>query len=318
MKNLKNIFLLLLAAALSGCSGGFLYTDAPALEFSDIDYGFPVKKVSGNPTISYIEQGSGDKVLLLVHGLASNAGFWRYNIEAFSKEYRVIAIDLPGYGKSDKKSYPYSMTFYADEIAKFLKALKINKVYYLGHSMGGQIGIHLAIKHPEMIERLVLASPAGIEEFQRGEGDWLRSVFTSTLVKQTNEEGIRRNLNANFYTWCDDLEWMVEERARMAKSREFDEFVYAVIRSVNAMLDEPTFDKLGKISMPALIVYGANDLLIPNPYLNPGFTADVFKKGKKDIPNCELAEIPECGHMLQIDKSGEFNTAVLEYLRRQR
>lgn len=316
MKNWKNYLLLPLIAFLSGCSGGYLYTNAPALEFSEIDYGFPVKKVTGNPSISYIDYGSGDKVILLVHGLASNAGFWRYNIKELGKDYRVIAVDLPGYGKSDKKSYPYKMSFYADEIYKFLIAINIKKVYYVGHSMGGQIGIHFVLKHPEMIERLILASPAGIEEFQRGEGDWLRSVFTSTLVKQTNEEGIRRNLNANFYNWRNELEWMVEERARMAKAKEFDEFVYAVIRSVNGMLDEPTFNKLGNIPVPTLIVYGANDMLIPNPYLNPGFTADVFKKGKTDIPQCELVEIPECGHMLQIDKPDAFNAAVLEYLRK--
>ncbi|MCK6615884.1 MAG: alpha/beta hydrolase [Ignavibacteriaceae bacterium] len=301
---------------LTGCSGGYLYTDSPALEFEDVNYGYPVKKALDNPKVAYIDQGSGPKTIVLIHGLASNAGFWRYTIDELSKDYRVIAVDLPGYGKSDKKSYKYSLTFYADVIYKLLKELKLEKVYYVGHSMGGQIGIHFSLKYPEMLEKLILASPAGIEPFQKGEGDWLRSVFSVPFVKATTEEGIRRNLSNNFYNWRDDLEWMVEERARTAKSKDFDEFAYTVVRCVNAMLDEPTSGKLEQISVKTLIVYGENDGLIPNPYLNPGFTADVFKEGQRRIPECELYEIPECGHMLQIEKPAEFTRAVLDFIKK--
>ena len=119
----------------SGCSG-YLYTSKPALEFNDIDYGFPVKKALANPYISYIDVGKGDHTILLVHGLASNAGFWRYNIPELSKNNRVIAVDLPGYGKSQKDAYPYKMSFYADQLKKLIDELKISKVVYVGHSMG--------------------------------------------------------------------------------------------------------------------------------------------------------------------------------------
>ncbi|MCC6548763.1 MAG: alpha/beta hydrolase [Ignavibacteriaceae bacterium] len=301
---------------LTGCSGGYLYTNAPVLEFEDVNYGYPVKKALDNPRVAYIDQGSGQKTILLVHGLASNAGFWRYTIDELSEDYRVIAVDLPGYGKSDKKSYPYSLTFYADVIYKLLKELKIDRVYFVGHSMGGQIGIHFSLIHPDMLEKLILASPAGVEPFQKGEGDWLRSVFSVSFVKATTEEGIRRNLSNNFYNWRDDFEWMVEERARTAKSKDFDEFAYTVVRCVNAMLDEPTSGKLEQIRAKTLIVYGENDGLIPNPYLNPGFTADVFKEGQRRIPDCELYEIPECGHMLQIEKPAEFTHAVLDFIKK--
>ena len=314
---MKKLFGLILMAAFvfNGCSG-FLYTKMSPLEFADFDYGFPTKKVLSNPSISFIDKGAGKQTIVLVHGLASNAGFWRYNISELAKHYRVIAVDLPGYGKSQKNYYLYNMTFFADQIKRLVDELKIDKFIYVGHSMGGQVGINFAIRFPERLEKLILASPAGFEEFEQGEGDWLRSVMTVAGVKKTSEEGIRRNLSMNFFTWTDKWEWMVEERVRMAKAKEFDDFSYTVVRSVNGMLDEPTWDKLDKITVPTLVIYGRYDGLIPNPYLNPGTTDDVFKSGAKVIPNCTLHQIDNCGHMLQIEHLEEFNTTVLDYLQK--
>jgi len=308
-------FILMAAFLFSGCSG-FLYTKMSPLEFADFDYGFPTKKVLSNPSISFIDEGKGKQTIVLVHGLASNAGFWRYNISELAKQYRVIAVDLPGYGKSQKDYYLYNMSFFADQIKRLVDELKIDKFIYVGHSMGGQVGINFALRFPERLEKLVLASPAGFEEFEQGEGDWLRSVMTVAGVKKTTEEGIRRNLSMNFYTWSDKWEWMVEERVRMAKAKEFDDFSYAVVRSVNGMLDEPTWDKLDKISVPTLVIYGKYDGLIPNPYLNPGTTAEVFEAGAKSIPNQTLHQIDNCGHMLQIEKPEEFNETVLNFLQK--
>jgi len=311
---MKKIIIILLALIFTSCSG-YLYWDKPALEFSDIDYGYSVKYSEGNPKIAYIDEGKGDQTLILVHGLASNAGFWRYNIPELSKHFRVITVDLPGYGKSQKGNYTYSISFYAEQIKNLIEELNLKNVVYVGHSMGGQIGIMFAIKYPNTLSKLILASPAGFEEFQRGEGDWLRSVMTMKGVKSTTEEGIRRNLSNNFYCWDSKWEWMVEERVRMRKAAEFDEFAYTVVRCVNAMLDEPTFDKLNKIKTPTLVVYGKYDGLIPNPYLNPGFPADVFKNGIGQINNLKLVELDNAGHMIMIEKADEFNNTVINFLK---
>lgn len=299
----------------TGCSG-FLYNEKPALEFNDIEYGYPVKKVLTNPYISYIDVGKGEHTILLVHGLASNAGFWRYNIAELSKNNRVIAVDLPGYGKSQKEPYSFKMSFFADQIKRFIDELKINKIVYVGHSMGGQIGIMFAIKYPQNLEKLVLASAAGMEEFKRGEGDWLGSVLTIAGIRKQPEDGVRRNLSGNFYTWSDKWEWMVEERVRMAKASDFDDFAYAVVRSVNGMIDEPTFNKLAKIKTPTFIIYGKYDGLIPNPYLHPGFPADIFTKGAAQIKGSTIHEIDNCGHLLYIEKPDEFNREVLGFINR--
>lgn len=307
---------LLATLGFAGCSG-VRYAEAPPLAFDDIDYGYDVNYALDAPRLAYIDEGTGDKTILLVHGLASNAGFWRYNIDALADAgYRVIAVDLPGYGKSAKGAYPYDMTFYAGTLARFIEALDLDPLIYVGHSMGGQIGLTLALERPELIDQLVLAAPAGIEAFDEGEGAWLANVLTEDGIVNVPEEAIRRNLAMNFYRWDGDrLEWMVEERARMAKSDEMDEFAYAVIRSVHGMIDEPTTPFLSEVSVPTLVVYGQYDGLIPNPYLHPGTPRGVFAEGVEAIPDAELVEIPDAGHLLQIERPEAFNEAVLDYLR---
>lgn len=311
---MKKLLILIAALIFTSCSG-YLYWDKPALEFSEINYGYNVKFTNENPKIAYIDEGKGEQTVILVHGLASNAGFWRYNIPELSKHYRVIAVDLPGYGKSQKGDYAYSISFYAEQLKSLIEELNLKNVILVGHSMGGQIGIKFAIKYPDALSKLILASPAGFEEFQRGEGDWLRSVMTIKFIKATSEEGIRRNLSNNFYSWDDKWEWMVEERVRMRKAKEFDEFAYTVVKCVNAMLDEPTFDKLNMIKSPTLVVYGEYDGLIPNPYLNPGGTSEVFESGIKQINNSKLVRLSDAGHMIQIEKADEFNQAVIDFLK---
>jgi pimeloyl-ACP methyl ester carboxylesterase len=304
---------LLAVIVLASCSG-YKYTSMPALEFQDFEYGYPTKTALQNPQVSYIDAGRGDKTLILVHGLASNAGFWREVTPLLAAHYRVIVVDLPGYGKSGKGNLPYGMRYYADTIASLIDELKLTNVTVVGHSMGGQIGLTLALEHPQMIEALVLAAPAGVEAFSRGSGDWLSSVITHDGVVKATEEQIRRNLSGNFYRWNPRHEWMVEERVRMAKAKDIYEFAHAVDKSVDAMLREPTSDRLEEITHRTLIVYGKYDGLIPNPYLNPGRTADVMRIADEKIPNSTLVEIDKAGHMLILEKPAEFAQAVRQFV----
>ncbi|MDZ7806630.1 MAG: alpha/beta hydrolase [Gracilimonas sp.] len=316
MKNIVQIssILVLLALFINACSG-IKYADKEPLPFNEIDYGYDVEYLEGDPSIAYIDEGSGEKTILLVHGLASNAGFWRYNIEALSENHRVIAVDLPGYGKSDKGDYEYGMVYYAEQIASFIDRMSLDQVVYVGHSMGGQIGITLAINHPEAIDQLILAAPAGIEKFDAGEGEWLANALNMEGITKATEPQVRANLSINFYKWNPEFEWMVEERVRMAKTDEMKEFSYTVIQSIKAMIDEPTAGMLGRISQPTTIIYGEYDGLIPNRYLNPGFPHAVFEKGDELIPRSSLTEIDDAGHMLMIEKPESFNQAVLSAIR---
>lgn len=310
--------LLFLVILFAGCAGGNVYQNAEPLEMTNLHYPFPSKQVMVRDIrLSYIEQGNGPRTLLLVHGLASNGGFWRYNIPELAKEYHVIAVDLPGYGQSDKKAYPYTMSFYAEVLNAMLDSLHISKVVYVGHSMGSQIGIHFALKYANKLDRLILTSPAGFEPFSRGDGDWLKSVMTVDFVEKTPEDRARVNIASNFYSYNDSYEWMAEERVRMAKSKDFEPFCYAVVRSVHGMIDEPTTNLLSGITTPTLIIFAVNDGLIPNPILHGGTSSDVALIGTAAIPHYTLKMIPEAGHMVMMEKAEEFNETIKSWLSTQ-
>ena len=168
MNKIFFVMLFFALATVEGCGQAKLYHDAPPLEFENFNYGFKTEKTTLNGTeVAYYDNKTNGTPIVLIHGLASNMGFWRYVIpELEQKGFRVIAIDLPGYGKSAKPySAPYTLSFYAQTVNELLKHVGIPKAIWAGHSMGGQISMVAALKFPERIEKLVLIAPAGIEAF---------------------------------------------------------------------------------------------------------------------------------------------------------
>ena len=315
-----SIILLVIAAMLSGCSSARFYHDAPPLPFAEIDYTFAMQtgEINGVPLAWYDSGGYGE-VVLLVHGLASNAGFWRFTIpDLRAAGLRVIAVDLPGYGKSGKSfDIPYGMAFYANTLELLLEHLDITSVTVIGHSMGAQIAMTLVLQECPRVKGLVLLSPAGIERFKQGEGEWLKKSVTPEFVINTPEKHIRSNLAANFYRWREEFEWMVEERARMAKAAEFRGFAFAVSRSVAAMIDEPVWMDLEQLVVPVMIIAGKNDNLIPNPYLHGGYTEPIMKRGAGEMANAELHMLADTGHMLQIERPAQVNRLIIDFLERK-
>lgn len=284
-------------------------------EFSDIDYGFTTRSVLNDPAVSYIDTGKGENIIVLIHGLGSNAGFWRYNIPELSKSNRVIAIDLPGYGKSSKDDYKYDISFFSEILKKVFDSLKIKDFYLTGHSMGGQVCIAFALKHPEYVKKIILISPAGVESFNEIQSNLLKNVFTPETIKLSNRETIIKNIKSNFFAWDEKYNWLIEERFKITSANDFDLYAKAAAKSVAGMLDEPTASFLKNISVPVLIIYGERDNLIPNKYFHPGVTTDsLFKTGAAQIRNCVLTSVKDAGHLVYIEKSTVVNKIILNYV----
>ena len=113
----------------------------------------------GDIRVRYLDRGTG-QTAILVHGLGGSIESWANNIDALSREVRVIAIDLPGFGQSDKPKLNYTIKFYRDFLASFIEQLEL-RVTLVGSSLRGQIAAELAIVRPDLVQRLVLISPAG-------------------------------------------------------------------------------------------------------------------------------------------------------------
>lgn len=288
----------------------------PIASFEELDYPFEVKKVKlpDGPEIAYVDQGQGPQTIIFIHGLGSYLPAWKKNVEALSKDYRCIAIDLPGYGKSSKEAHSGQMTYYASVVNEFANQLGLDKVILAGHSMGGQIAMVTSLYYPNRVDKLILAAPAGFESFTDGQKEWFRKAMTVRGVANTSVEDIVTNLAYNFYKMPKDAEFMITDRIIMRDAQGFDDYCYAVVQSVKGMVDQPMSKHLSKITQPTLILFGQYDNLIPNRFLNPGKTSDIAEIGAKNIPNNKLVMIPDAGHFLQFEKADIFNQEVKKFL----
>lgn len=272
--------------------------------------------------VRYVELNpEGQTTLLFVHGLGSYLKFWRYQLDAFAeKGFRVVAVDMIGYGKSDKPAtFPYTMEAMAQVLREFMDVAGVNKPILVGHSMGGQTSLSFAIQYPDALQALVLTAPAGFETFTPKEKAWFRRVFGTALVKGSPEYGIWGSVaHNNFSTWRDDYEWLIQERVQFVGNTDFDRYAYANVRSVHGLLDnEFVRENLDKVEVPTFIVHGDQDRLIPNPFLHAGFTRDVMEIGRQGIPDATLMTLEGCGHTVQIDCHEAYNAAVEKFLRAQ-
>jgi pimeloyl-ACP methyl ester carboxylesterase len=228
----------------------------------------------------------------------------------------VVAIDLPGYGKSSKENYRYSMAFFADVVDRVIDALKLKRVVLVGHSMGGQIAMTHALRHPGRAEALVLIAPAGLETFGEGEGSWLGEAVSKTFVMLTPPEAVYNNVAVNFFHMPNEARFMVDDRLRIIGGPDFDAYAYAVSRSVYAMIHEPVAAHLDELKLPTLVVFGAEDQLIPSATLHGGSAQKVAEAALPKLPQAKLVMVPHAGHMVQFERPQEVDAAIVAFLSR--
>lgn len=283
---------------------------------SELKYDYPVHyaDLNGGIKLAYVDEGKGKETILMIHGLGSYLPAWKKNIGDLSKDFRVIAVDLPGYGKSSKAPHSGLMSFYASVIADLIQKLELGPVNIAGHSMGGQIAMVLALEKPELVKRLILVDPAGFEAFHAGQRAWFKEVMTPNLVRLTTVDAIESNLAGNFYRMPDDARFMIGDRIAMRDADDFEAYCLAVARSVHGMVDEPVLGKISAIKIPTIIFFGENDMLIPNRYLNPGFTVKIAEKGAGLIKGSKLVMVPKCGHFMMFEKPEVFNAETRNFI----
>lgn len=242
--------------------------------------------------VHYLEAGQGP-VLILIHGLGSSSAAWRDCIDSLAKSYRVLALDLPGYGKSDKPNADYSVEYQAGVVKEFIDYQGTGKVTLAGNSLGGWIAALAALKNPGTIESLILVDSAGL----RREGD-----PPVKPVPATKEEE-RQLLLAVFANQSLVTEKLINDQWEYSK-----EVRPAVLAAMAAFKTRPPFldDRLKDIKTPTLIIWGKQDKLIPVQ------TAGRFAKG---IPGSRIVVIENAGHLPQVEQPEAFSRALKKFVK---
>lgn len=269
-----------------------------------------------NYRMVYHDSRTSGPPVVLVHGLGTNLSVWREVIPHLATQARVLAPDLPGFGLSDKDGVPATPSFYADVLAAWLDTLQLTQVDVVGLSMGGQIGLMMALRHPNRIRRLVLAAPAGIETFTPEAAAQLKALFTAEAIAAMPPALYAQNVRRNFAHWNPDrFGWLLSQRAQMQERPDFRAYAEANARAVAGMLDEPVFEHLPQVQHPVLVVFGENDLLIPNRFFRPAETpADMLRLALERLPNAQGVMLPEAGHLLVLEQAEAFVAQVRRFL----
>lgn len=249
--------------------------------------------------IRYLEAGDAAKpTVILLHGLGAQAESWQLNIAALSANYRVIAPDQIGFGKSDKPFLKYRVGTFVDFLDKFMAELKIEKASLVGNSMGGWVAAWMAIKYPNRVEKIVLADAAGIIP---------KKVDINQIYRLNNStrDEIRVNLKLIFANpLLQNNELLVDQFFTQRVIANDGYTINSLIESIKRKEDFLN-DRLDEIKKPTLIIWGKQDGLLPVA------DANKFNKG---ISGSELQIFDNCGHAPQFEKAADFNKAVLEFL----
>ena len=311
---MKKLFWMLILSASTACTAQH---KNQTMKNSISPYEFPSKTIAlKGGELSYIKEGQGKPTIIFLHGLSSNGDAWSKNITELKKDYTCIAVDLPGFGRSYKTAKEFTPTYFAEVLKEFVDRQNIKNFVLVGHSMGGQASIKFAKKFPNLVSKLILVAPAGIEEFNEVESTTLKNFTTKAYVQNTTDEQIDKNYSINFFKTPDGVDKMIKDRKAIKDASDFEAHALAIEKSVKGMLDDKVIADIKEIKQPVLLLFAENDMLIPNRFLHPNLsTKDIAEKAQTEFKNSKLVIIPESGHFLQFEKPAEINKNITEFIK---
>ena len=258
-------------------------------------------------TLAALEAGTGPPLVLL-HGLGGTKISFLPTVAALGARHRIVALDLPGFGDSDKPIGSYDARFMAERVHAALDALDLGRTHLLGHSMGGRVALEVAFDHPARIDRLILMTPSLAWLRQRPWAPWLKLLRPELGLLQPAPrlvvEGIVRRLvpGADRDGWAavavdEFLRGYLDPRGRQA--------FYAAARSIYLEEPEEFWSRLRSLAPRSLFVWGTKDPLVPI-----GFMRHV----EEALPAAEHVELA-CGHVPQLEAPRPLHAAIERFLR---
>nr|WP_240425560.1 alpha/beta hydrolase [Tunicatimonas sp. TK19036]WKN40350.1 alpha/beta hydrolase [Tunicatimonas sp. TK19036] len=266
---------------------------------------------------------NGQNVMLL-HGKNFNGAYWRTTIEALTENgYRVIVPDQIGFGKSAKpEHFQYSFQQLATNTRKLLDTLGIEKTTVLGHSMGGMLATRFALMFPEVTEKLVLENPIGLEDYQRlvpyQPIEWW---YNNELNK--DYESIKAYMQESYYDgqWKPAYDEWVNILAGWTLNEDYLRIAWNSALTYDMIFTQPVVYEFPFIQSPTLLIIGTRDrtalgkpLVSAEQRKTMGLYNELGKITQEKIPNAQLVEIENIGHLPHIESFQKFIEPLLDFL----
>ena len=278
---------------------------------------------AGNLRLHHTYAGKGTPAVVLVHGLGSSGYLeWRFNLAALAGSRRVLAPDLPGFGRSEKPRASYGVPLFTRALERSLEAVRLKPVTMVGASLGGRVVIEFALRYPDRLERLVLVNAfgLGLPRFQLGYplvtvprlGEAVLLLARSAL-RYASPDVVRR-LVGRYMHPSGDLERTIDDAyladlLELHEAEGYHDAYLATVRSLSRpgtlLAGRDLVPRLARTGLPVLLVWGAEDPLFPLEHA---------ERAHRELPGSRLAVLEGAGHTPQAERPDEFNSVVESFL----
>ena len=243
--------------------------------------------------VHYVNYGKGNEALVLIHGWTQNIDAWRDNIPDLALRNRVIAIDLPGHGQSDKPQVAYSMDLFARAVDAVLRDAKVKRAVLAGHSMGTPVARQFYRKYPDKTLAIVVVDGSLRPFGDKALMDRLISGFRAATYKEAVNQMLAAISGPNL---------SVDVRERI-KNSAMNTPQHVLVSAMEGMADPAIWGE-DKINLPVLATMAKNPFYPPN----------VEESFRGIVPNMDFQMWDGVGHFLMMEKPKEFNAAVIQFL----
>ncbi len=262
--------------------------------------------------VHYKTWGQGEPTFILLHGFGASIFSWREVTEPLTQFGTVIAYDRPAFGLTERPmewegESPYGSQAQVDIVIGLMDALNVEKAILVGNSAGGTVSMQVALQHPDRVEALILVDAAVYAG--GGAPSWSRPLLKTP---QMNHVGplIARQLQAQGTeflktAWHDPSKITPEIFAGYEKPLQVDNWDKALWQLTVASQESGLTERLSEITMPALVITGDDDRIVPT---------EQSLRLADELPNAELKVIAQSGHLPHEEKPVEFMQAVTEFL----
>lgn len=242
----------------------------------------------------------GAPAVVLSNSLSANFAMWDAQVPVLARKYRVLRYDQRGHGATEATPGPYTIELLADDVHALIGALGLGRVHFVGLSMGGFTAQMLALRHPGAVASLALCDTACVMPPPEG---WDERIATA------REKGLEPLVQATMERWfTPPFHIGRPDELRRIRDMTLACPIEGYIGCCEAIRDMFLCDRLDEIAVPTLIVVGAED---------PGCPVTVAEALNAGIPESELVVIEGAAHLPNIERTEEFNAALLDFLDRQ-
>jgi pimeloyl-ACP methyl ester carboxylesterase len=261
---------------------------------------------AGGISTHYHDAGNGDPVVLL-HGSGPGVSAWanwQHTIPALAQTARVLALDLVGYGDTQRPdSVRYSLRTWTDHVWDFLDAVGLDRISVVGNSLGGRLALQMAEDNSARLNRMVLMGSPGV-------GMTITEGLTALRAYEPSAENMRALLTSYFAVdtsiITDELVRIRYEASAAPGAHEAYRLMFFDPRHAGSDLGI-TAEQVRAVAVPTLLVHGREDKVVP---------AEVSWTMVNLLPNADLHIFARCGHWTQIERAAEFNALVGQFLTR--